>query len=250
MKVGEFKLEEFLRVTLMATLLVIGSRWLFNYTDFGTWVEEIWQLGQQRVTGIVRDRNSTSTPATVPATINAANRSVVMLTGSQSIGSGVILTSNGLILTNSHVVREGGNRWTVRFADARELPAHVVAVGNRDSGIYYDLALVQVEGATNLPTAQFSETTPQPGDQVWAIGSPYGRADVITQGQVKRVTLDGVLLTSTEVHPGNSGGPLLNQNGEVIGINTEINPRMPADATTASISVPVLEKYLPQLINQ
>ncbi len=233
-------------MTLLATLLVFGSRWLFGYTSVETWVQQIWGFAQQQISGIAP--NNAILSQRTPAAITEANRSVVMLTGNQSIGSGVILTSNGLVLTNSHVVRDGGNRWKVRLADKREFSAYVVAVGNRDSGIYYDLALVQIEGANNLPVARFSEVPPQPGEPVWAIGAPYGRADVITQGEVKKVTLDGVLLTSTEVHPGNSGGPLLNKTGEVVGINTEINPRMPADATTASISVSALEKYLPQLI--
>lgn len=249
MKIGEFKFEEFLRVTLTATLLVIGSRWLLNYTYIGSWMEEVWRLGQQQVTSLTRSRGEYgAVPAGTPASIVDANRSVVMLSGNQSIGSGVILTSTGLILTNSHVVRNGGDQWKVRLADDRELPARIVAAGNRESGIFYDLALVQIEGASNLPVARFSEAQPQTGEPVWAIGAPYGRAEVITQGEVKKVTLDGILLTSTEVHPGNSGGPLLNANGEVVGINTEINPSLPADATTASISVPVLQQYLPQLM--
>jgi hypothetical protein len=261
MKLGELKFEEFLRVTLAATLIVIGSRLLLSYTTTGGWLQQAWVQGQQRAAAIL-DRARTSPvmppgipggmppgqPFNTPDTVRAANESVVMLTGNQSIGSGVILTSNGLVLTNSHVVRNGGE-WTVRLSDERELPARVVAAGSREAGIFYDLALVQIEGASNLPIARFSEAQPQAGEPVWAIGAPYGRAEVITQGEVKKVTRDGILLTSTEVHPGNSGGPLLNQAGEVVGINTEINPSLPPDATTASISVPVLEQFLPQLVN-
>jgi S1-C subfamily serine protease len=263
MKLGELKFEEFLRVTLAATLVVVGSRFLLGYTDTGVWIQRALIVGQQRVAAVlenVRTRSrmppeipggapSGQAPLDTPATIIEANESVVMLSGNQSIGSGVILTSNGLVLTNSHVVRNGGDQWTVRLSDERELPARIVAAGNREDGIFYDLALVQIEGATNLPVARFSEARPQAGEPVWAIGAPYGRAEVITQGEVKKVTLDGILLTSTEVHPGNSGGPLLNAAGEIVGINTEINPRLPADATTASISVPVLEQFLPQLVN-
>jgi S1-C subfamily serine protease len=249
MKIGDLKFEEFLRVTLTATLLVILSRWLLGSTYIGSWMEEIWRLGQQQVAVFTRPRGEyAAIPAGTPASIRDANQSVVMLSGNRSIGSGVILTSTGLILTNSHVVRNGGSEWTVRLSNEQELPARVVAVGNREAGIFYDLALVQIEGASNLPVARFSEAQPQAGESVWAIGAPYGRAEVITQGEVKKITLDGILLTSTEVHPGNSGGPLLNAAGEVVGINTEINPSLPADATTASISVPVLQQYLPQLM--
>lgn len=250
MKIGAFKFEEFLRVSLAATFLVIASRTLLNNTYLGDWMSEIWKLGQERIATVTRQQETLPADTPTPAPITEANRSVVMLTGNQSIGSGVILTTDGLILTNSHVIQNGGDRWQVRLSDERELPARVVAVGSRDAGIFYDLALIQIEGATNLPVARFSEQKPQPGESVWAIGAPYGRAEVITAGEVKRMTLDGVLLTNTEVHPGNSGGPLLNQNGEVIGINTEINPNLPDDATTASISVPVLEEYLLKLTKQ
>lgn len=267
MKIGELKFEELLRVTLAATLVVVGSRFLLSYTDTGVWLQQALIQGQQRVATILENARTNArmreipggvpsgqapsgqVPVNTPATILEANESVVMLSGNQSIGSGVILTSNGLVLTNSHVVRNGGEQWTVRLSDERELPARIVAAGNREDGIFYDLALVQIEGATNLPVARFSEAKPQAGEPVWAIGAPYGRAEVITQGEVKKVTLDGILLTSTEVHPGNSGGPLLNAAGEIVGINTEINPRLPPDATTASISVPVLESFLPQLVN-
>lgn len=235
---------EFLRVTLTATLLVIGLRLLLYRTNAKGWMQQTITQSQQRFAA----PKPAAIPASTPAPILAANQSVVMLTGAQSIGSGVILTSNGLVLTNSHVVRNGGKQWKVRLANRQELPAHVVAVGNREAGIFYDLALIQIEGVSNLPVARFDDGQPQPGESVWAIGAPYGKADVITQGELKQVTNDGILLTNTEVHPGNSGGPLLNQNGEVIGINTEINPSMPDDADTASISVSVLEEYLPKLM--
>lgn len=263
MKLEPIKLNEFLSITLTATLFVLVARSLVNNTDVDNWVQEAWVAGQRTTENLMDNLQfnfgtSTNSPAAqrssdrfygTPDAIQVANNSVVMLSGNQSIGSGIILTSDGLVLTNSHVLRNGGDRWTVRFANEQELPAKVVASGSRSTGIFYDLALLQIEGATNLPVARFSEAEPQAGEPVWAIGAPYGRAEVVTQGEVKKLTRDGILLTNTEVHPGNSGGPLLNQFGEVIGINTEINPSLPSDATTASISVPVLEKYLPQLLN-
>lgn len=241
----DLKADEFLRVTLTATLLVVGIRFLLYRTHTGSWMQQSITQTQQQF-----QRRSAPRPAPVatPPAILTANQSVVMLTGDRSIGSGVILTSSGLVLTNSHVIRNGGSQWTVRLANRQELPAQIVAVGNREAGIFYDLALVQIQGASNLPVAQFNDGPPQTGESVWAIGAPYGRPDVITQGALKQVTDDGILLTNTEVHPGNSGGPLLNQRGEVIGINTEINPSMPNDADTAAISVAVLEKYLPKLM--
>lgn len=243
----KFNFEEFLRVALTATLLVITSRFLLNNTYLETWLEQAWQRTQEILGS--RSFGTARVPPGTPATITNANHSVVMITGDQSIGSGVILTSTGLVLTNSHVVRAGSDQWTVRFSNGQEFPAQVLAVGSRQQGIQNDLALVQVQGVRNLPVAQFSEDALQPGDPVWAIGAPYGRAEVITQGEFRQITRDGVILSTTEVHPGNSGGPLLNQAGEVVGINTEINPSLPDDATTASISVPVLQRSLSQMMN-
>ncbi len=244
----KFDFEELLRVAITATVLVIGSRFLLNNTYLSTWLGQAWLRGQQQI-AILRGASPASIPVGTPATILKANDSVVMLQGRQSIGSGVILTSDGLVLTNSHVVRAGGQQWKVRLSDGREFSAHIVGVGDRKRGIYYDLALVQLEGASGLPVARFSEGQPPINDPVWAIGAPYGKPEVITQGTFKRMTSDGILLSSTEVHPGNSGGPLLNRNGEVIGINTEINPNLPDNATTASISVSLLQEHLPQLVN-
>ncbi len=239
------KTGEFLQVTLIATLMVLGIRQVFYRTNPRSWLQQAITQSQQRP---VATQQPSSLPVNTPPSILNANQSVVMLSGAQSIGSGVIITSNGLVLTNSHVIRNGGSNWTVRLANKQELPAQVVAVGNREAGIFYDLALVQIQGVSNLPVAQFGDSRPQAGEAVWAIGAPYGKADVITQGQVRQITDDGILLSNTEVHPGNSGGPLLNQNGEVVGINTEINPSLPGDADTASISVSVLEEYLPKLM--
>lgn len=265
MKLQGLKADEFLRVILTAALLVIVTRLVLDYTNTGVWVQQAWVEGQERASDLIDNLQSLSrdqaeqararesagvAPTNTPNAVLEANQSVVMLTGNPSIGSGIILTSNGLVLTNSHVIRNGGDEWTVQFANGAERSARVIATGNRQDGIFYDLALVQVEGVSNLPIARFSEAPPQAGEQVWAVGAPYGQPKVVTQGEIKKLTIDGILLSSTEVHPGNSGGPLLNQSGEVIGINTEINPSLPAGATTASISVSVLERYLPQLANQ
>jgi S1-C subfamily serine protease len=242
--------DEFLRVMLSAAFLVILSRFMLGYTHLTDWFNTAtWQ---QQWNSLIQgwDNQTGEFPSGTPPEIVNANQSVVKLSGNQSIGSGVILTSNGLVLTNSHVVENGAGPWKVRLFNEQEFPARVVATGSRDSGIFYDLAIVQIEGVANLPTARFSEITPQPGDNVWAIGAPFGKPEVITQGQVTQKTGDGILLSNTEVHPGNSGGPLLNQNGEVVGINTEINYRIQEGGITASISVPILESYLPSLMNQ
>lgn len=187
-------------------------------------------------------------PADTPDPIANANRSVVMLRNANAVGSGIILSPDGLILTNSHVVRGAGpGNWKVRLSDAQELSATVVHPGTGQGDIFRDLALVQINGATNLPVAKLSDAQPQEGEDVWAIGAPYARPEVVTRGVLKRLTQDGIILTSAEVHPGNSGGPLLNQQGEVIGINTAVNPQLPDNATTVAISMGLVQQNLPAL---
>lgn len=238
---------EFFRVTLVAAVLVISSRMVFNGISPA---DALWQaIGRGSRIAISADTHNLRTPPGTPSPVLDANQTVVMLQSRDSVGSGIILTPEGLVLTNSHVVENGSGPWTARLADERELPARVVRTGNRAAGIFQDIALVQIEGATNLPVARFATSDPQEGETVWAIGAPYAQAEVITQGTLRTITLDGIILTNTEVHPGNSGGPLLNQRGEVIGINTEINPSLPPDASTASISVPVIRDHLATLLN-
>lgn len=184
----------------------------------------------------------------LPQPIADANRSVVMLQGRGAVGSGIILSPDGLILTNSHVVRNGGSgTWQVRLSDAQELPATVIHPGVGEGNIFRDLALVRINGASNLPVAKMASAQPQQGETVWAIGSPYARPEVVTRGVLRQLTPDGIILTSAEVHPGNSGGPLLNQQGEVVGINTAVNPQLPGGATTVAISTALVERNLADL---
>jgi S1-C subfamily serine protease len=187
-------------------------------------------------------------PPDTPDPIAHANRSVVMLQSANAVGSGIILSPDGLILTNSHVVRGAGSgQWKVRLSDAQELSATVVHPGAGQGDIFRDLALVRIEGASNLPVAKLAGNQPQEGEEVWAIGAPYARPEVVTKGVLKTLTHDGIILTSAEVHPGNSGGPLLNQQGEVIGINTAVNPRLPDNATTVAISTGLVQQNLAAL---
>ncbi len=187
-------------------------------------------------------------PPDLPQSIAEANRSVVMLQGRNSVGSGIILSSDGLILTNSHVVQNGGGgSWRVRLSDAQELSATVVHPGAGAGNIFRDLALVRINGASNLPVAKLAQAQPQQGEAVWAIGSPYAHPEVVTRGELRQLTSDGIILTNAEVHPGNSGGPLLNQQGEVVGINTAVNPNLPDGATTVAISTALVERNLADL---
>ena len=140
------------------------------------------------------------------------------------LGSGFIISEDGYILTNAHVVAEFDDV-NVRLADAkREFKAKVIGVDKRS-----DIALLKVE-AKGLPTAKLGNSAKlEPGDWVAAIGSPFGFANTITAGIISakgRSLPDEMYVpfiqTDVAVNPGNSGGPLLNLQGEVIGVNSLI----------------------------
>ncbi len=142
----------------------------------------------------------------------------------EGLGSGFIISEDGYILTNAHLVADA-REVTVRLADAqREYRARVVGADKRS-----DVALVKVD-ASGLPTARLGRSAElEPGDWVAAIGSPFGFANTITAGIVSakgRSLPDELYVpfiqTDVAINPGNSGGPLLNLKGEVVGINSLI----------------------------
>lgn len=146
---------------------------------------------------------------------------VVIRDGWQGTGAGV-LAGNGLVLTNAHVARrDHGMR--VLLHDGREFDSRLIA---RDANI--DLALLQIP-ASGYPTAVFAEKAPRPGELVYALGHPWGQRNVLTGGVLSAVTSARtpggelpLLRTDLQLAPGNSGGPLLNAAGEVIGLNAMI----------------------------
>ncbi len=150
----------------------------------------------------------------------AASPSVVTiesLDGSSS-GSGVIVNADGLILTNAHVV-DGAETVKVVLADRQEYEGRVIGYGEDGE----DLAAVRIEGR-NLPTVKIATSPVQVGQRAFAIGNPFGQfAGTFTTGIVSRIdTEQGYIQTDAAINPGNSGGPLLNSQGELIGINTAI----------------------------
>jgi len=144
----------------------------------------------------------------------------------EGMGSGFIVDPNGVILTNAHVV-EGADEVRVKLADRREFKAKVVG-----SDPTTDIAVVKID-AKDLPTVKFGDPSKiRVGEWVVAIGSPFGFENTVTSGIVSgtsRSLPEGsyvpFIQTDAAVNPGNSGGPLFNMKGEVIGINSAIYSR-------------------------
>jgi serine protease Do len=148
-----------------------------------------------------------------------ASPAVVSIEARESSGSGSIITSDGLVLTNAHVVA-GSRTVTVILADGRRLRADVVAFG--EGGL--DLAAVKIRDRSNLPTLPIARSPVQVGQRAFAIGNPFGQFQgTFTTGIVSRLDQErGLIQTDAAINPGNSGGPLLNSQGELIGVNTAI----------------------------
>ena len=144
---------------------------------------------------------------------------------SRGEGSGFIVTPDGYIMTNAHVVQDA-ETVTVRTTDRREYSAKVIGVDEPT-----DVAVIKIE-AKDLPTVKLGDPSKlKPGEWVIAIGSPFGFENSVTAGIVSATsramgaTYASFIQTDVAVNPGNSGGPLFNLEGEVVGINSQIYTR-------------------------
>ncbi|MFG1775573.1 trypsin-like peptidase domain-containing protein [Micromonospora sp. NPDC049048] len=188
-------------------------------------------------------RNYSAAPiinsADLPRIAAAVQPSVVSIATDNGEGSGVILTADGFVLTNNHVVSSGsGDRVVVTFADGKTAQARIVGTDPKT-----DLAVVKASGVSGLKAATFGDSDAmQVGDQVLALGSPLGLQGSVTAGILSArdrtiqagsgeqrqesnqgaSSIAGLLQTDAPINPGNSGGALVNTRGEVIGINTAI----------------------------
>lgn len=144
----------------------------------------------------------------------------------QSLGSGFIITADGYILTNAHVVASA-DEITVRLTDKREFKAKIIGSDRRT-----DVALIKIDAA-GLPAVRFGDPARlRVGEWVVAIGSPFGFDNTVTAGIVSakgrslpQENFVPFIQTDVAVNPGNSGGPLFNMRGEVVGINSQIYSR-------------------------
>ena len=165
----------------------------------------------------------TQDEATIIRVAREITPTVVSVTQPQGAGSGIIVSRDGVVLTNAHVVGES-RTVDVGLADGRTLRGQVVG---RDPTI--DVAVVRVS-AQNLPTAPLGDSDKlEVGQSAIAIGNPLGLERTVTSGVISAVnrnprgiSLDGLIQTDAAISPGNSGGPLVDSRGRVVGINTAV----------------------------
>ena len=190
----------------------------------------------------------------VAAVAQTVGPAVVSVRTDQGLGSGVIYDASGLILTNAHVV-DGAHSITIGMVDGRHFPGTVVGA---DTG--FDVAVIKVDG-TNLPTATLGDSANmQVGDAVVAIGNPFGFDHTLTTGVVSalnRPISEGqgsynqpMIQTDAAINPGNSGGPLLDLNGQVMGITTLVAaPQgIPAQGLGFAVPVDTVKRIAEQLV--
>jgi len=156
------------------------------------------------------------------------------------LGSGVIVHEDGYIITNAHMVK-GAEKIKVLFSDGSEFPAEIKTADENK-----DLAVLTVKTDDKLPFIHLGKSNDlMVGETVIAIGNPYGYSNTVTSGVISAVGRDievsegfwlrGLIQTDAPINPGNSGGPLLNINGQLIGINTAIR----AEAENIGFAIPV-----------
>jgi serine protease Do len=164
----------------------------------------------------------------------------------QGQGSGFVISADGFVLTNNHVV-DGAKDLKVRFADGVEYPARVVG---SDSGS--DVALLKIDGEKSFSYLELGGKEPRVGDWVVAVGNPLGLGHTVTAGivsgmgrNIPELPLEEFIQTDASINPGNSGGPLIGVDGKVLGMNTAIV----AGANTVGFAIPAthIAEILPQL---
>lgn len=217
----------------------------------------IYPLLQQSVQSFARDHRqsqSSEPPSTTvqkssvarseagsfPPLYEQVKPAVVTVYGAYGLGAGMILRSPGLVLTNKHIV-DNFATVKVKMSDTGLYEGKVV-----DFDLRYDLALIQIQQTNlQLPTVTLANAVNlTKGDRVYAIGSPGGQAGTLTQGTFTRMTEHGSLQTSSGLlQPGNSGGPLLNAQGQVIGVNKGLLPDQSGLATPVTAVQTLLQRY-------
>jgi serine protease Do len=171
------------------------------------------------------------------------------VTKQQALGTGFVVDAQGHVVTNAHVI-DGADTVKVRLADDREFKARVIGKDSR-----LDVAVLQLENAPHdLPVAALGQSgATRVGEYVVAIGNPFGLGNTVTMGIVSAKgrsigagPYDDFIQTDASINPGNSGGPLFNLRGQVVGINTAINPN--GKGIGFAIPIDAVRQVLPELV--
>jgi S1-C subfamily serine protease len=181
--------------------------------------EELLDAYSSAVVGVVE--------AVSPSVVHVQVRGSRQGRPAQGSGSGTILSPDGLVLTNNHVV-EGASAIELALTDSRRVPARILG---RDPDT--DIAVLRAETTDRLPAARLGNSKRiRPGQIAIAIGNPFGFESTVTAGIVSAVgrslraqngrLIGDVIQTDAALNPGNSGGPLVNSRAEVIGVNTAV----------------------------
>jgi putative serine protease PepD len=171
--------------------------------------------------------NPSSTAESPHDVYAAAKDSVAYITTQVGTGSGFVVSNDGYIVTNAHVVEGANGQIKAKIGDGKTLDAKLVG---QDAST--DLALLKVNASNLKPLALGDSSTVQVGDPAYAIGNPFGLDRTLTTGVISALqrqisspngfSIDNVLQTDAAINPGNSGGPLFNDQGQVIGVNSQI----------------------------
>jgi putative serine protease PepD len=227
-------------VVLLAPSGTVTTRTVASTTDLAANALASDQRTHQTLARLIYEHAAPSVVA-----ILAMTQTSGLFGGTQSdSGSGIVVSAKGLILTNNHVV-SGANKITVQFGGSDGPTRNATLVGVDASN---DLALLSVNpaGLTLLPLRFGSSAAVRVGDPAFAIGNPYTFDQTLTVGVISALgrtitspngaSIGGVIQTDAALNPGNSGGPLLNAAGQVIGVNSQIATGGNAFATEGSNS--------------
>jgi len=174
---------------------------------------------------------------------------------SSALGSGVVVGSNGLILTNNHVISANNGSVSVRLSSGKTVPAKVVATDTT-----HDLALVQATGLTGLTPVTFAtNASVAVGDTVLAFGAPLGLENTVTSGIVSALDrsvntgsekLSGLFQTDAAINEGNSGGALVDTSGHVVGINVAIATASQTDSGSIGVGFAIPADTVTSVLKQ
>lgn len=247
---NDSKLVLGLLFVLSLSLMAVSGLYISTVNDIDSLQSDLESLENQERVIYVND-----TDRGFESIYNQVGDSVVYIQDGASQGSGFVYREDGYIITNYHVV-SGNDEVQVTFTDGETYNAEVIG-----SDVYTDLAVLKVD-KTGLDPLEFADTDDvNVGQTAIAIGNPFGLESSMTQGIISQkgrsITIEGgfsirnVLQTDASINPGNSGGPLMNREGEVVGVNTAIE----TDTGTFSgvgFAIPsnTVERVAPTMIEQ